>query len=141
MMRKQYKIYLFIIMIVVAALPAFETRRNALGGALLGFAIVSKIFPGLLLAFLVLQRKWRAASWTVGWTLVYCVIAFAVVGPKPFTAFIEYQMPRLASGEAFWFATEYIDFGFAAAMARLADNVLMRLGRYPTRSIVGPQAP
>jgi hypothetical protein len=64
---------------------------------------VVKLFPGLLLLYLALRRRWRE----VGWTLAACggltLLAFAVFGATPFTAFFEYQLPRLSSGEAFSF--------------------------------------
>lgn len=100
--------HLLIILISLAALPAFQKRWHGLGGALLGFAIVSKLFPGLLLVFLLLQRRWRAVFWTGGWMIVYCAITLVLFGPLPFEAFLTYQMPRLADGEAFSFATTYL---------------------------------
>jgi len=102
-------VHLIILGICLLALPAFDTRRNWLGGALLGFAVVSKLFPGLLLVFLLLQRKWRAVAWTCSWMIVYVLLTFAWFGPKPFEAFLDYQLPRLATGEAFWFATKYVN--------------------------------
>lgn len=100
--------HLLIIGISLLALPAFDKRWHWLGGALLGFAIVSKLFPGLLLVFLLLQKRWWAVFWTGGWMAAYCVIALLVFGPQPFQAFVGFQMPRLATGEAFSFATTYV---------------------------------
>ena len=40
--------------------------------------------------------------------VAYVMITFALFGMKPFTAFVEHQMPELASGEAFSFAFESI---------------------------------
>ena len=86
--------------ISVLALVAFP-RRAALGGALLATTIVSKIFPGILLVYLLARRQWREAAWTSGFAVLLSVLAFAVVGPTPFRKFVEYEMPRLSSGEAF----------------------------------------
>ena len=100
--------HLLMILISVLALPAFRRRWYWLGGALLGFAIVSKLFPVLLLAFLLVQRRWRAVCWTGGWMIAYGVLALLLFGSRPYEAFLSYQMPRLASGEAFSFAWTYI---------------------------------
>lgn len=100
--------HLFMIIISLLSLPAFEKRWDRVGGALLGFAIVSKLFPVLLLLFLILQKRWRAVGWTGGWMIAYGIIALLLFGPQPFEAFVTYQMPRLASGEAFSFATTCI---------------------------------
>ena len=42
----------------------FERRRHAAGGLLLAYAIVSKLFPGVLVLYLLLRRDWRAVGWT-----------------------------------------------------------------------------
>ena len=85
-----------------------EPRRPppALAGALLGFAIVTKIFPGLLGVVWLVRKRWRAVAWTVAFSALFTLGSYAVVGPDPFTAFFEYQLPRIASGEAFSFATK-----------------------------------
>ena len=98
--------HLFIILISLLALVAFEKRSHRLGGALLGFGVVSKLFPGLLVLYLVARRRWRAVFWTCGASAVYVIATFAMFGAKPFTAFATYQAPRLQSGEAFSFAFE-----------------------------------
>ncbi len=87
----------------VAALLAFEARRRALGGGLLAIATLSKIFPGLLLVVLAVQRRWRDLAWTTGAMGALTVAAWIVLGPAPFVAFFDYQLPRLASGQAFAF--------------------------------------
>ena len=59
------------------AMVLFAQRRYAAGGALLAFATVSKLFPGLLLVYLLIQRKSRALAWTVG--LCIALIAISLV--------------------------------------------------------------
>ena len=98
--------HLFIILISLLALVAFEKRRHVFGGALLGFAVVSKLFPGLLVLYLVARRRWRAVFWTCGASAIYVMATFVLFGAKPFTAFAKFQAPRLQSGEAFSFAFE-----------------------------------
>jgi hypothetical protein len=73
------------------------------GGALLGFAVTSKIFPGLLLVPLLVERRWRALGWAAAWILIWLLLSMAVLGPAPMVAFLEHQVARLASGEAFPF--------------------------------------
>lgn len=87
----------------VGALLAFSTRRRALGGAMLALATLSKIFPGLLFVVLAVQRRWRDLAWAGGFVAAITAVAWAVLGSAPFVAFAQYQLPRLASGEAFAF--------------------------------------
>lgn len=76
-------------------------RRAAAGGALLSFAIVSKIFPGVLGLYLLAARRWREALWTFGFGILIALLALAAFGFAPFRAFVDYELPRLSSGEAF----------------------------------------
>jgi hypothetical protein len=87
----------------MGAWVAFRRGRAPLGGFLLGAATVFKLFPGLLLVYLVLRRRWREVGWTVGAGVVLTVLALAVVGTAPFVAFFQYQLPRIGTGEAFSF--------------------------------------
>jgi hypothetical protein len=96
--------HLFTLVLAVAALLAFETRRQALGGALLAGAVLSKVFPGLVLIPLLVQRRWRAVGWTAAFAAAFTLLAWLVLGSSPFSAFWNYQLPRMQSGEAFAFA-------------------------------------
>jgi len=91
------------IVLAVAGMIAFEKRRPALGGGLLAVAILAKIFPGLLLITLAARRCWRAMAWTLAFVVVFAVVAVMVLGADPFVAFVRYQLPRIATGEAFSF--------------------------------------
>jgi len=91
------------ILLAVAGMVAFEQHRPALGGGLLAFAILSKIFPGLLLITLAAQCRRREIAWTCAFMVVFVLVAVVVLGPDPFVAFVRYQLPRIATGEAFSF--------------------------------------
>ncbi len=96
--------HFLIITMAMLGMLALETRRYAFGGLLLGFAIVSKLFPGLLLVYLIVRRRWSAVLWTCGAMVAICVATLLVFGVKPFDAFVGFQLGRLFSGEAFNFA-------------------------------------
>jgi len=97
------QVHLLVIAAALLAMVAFERERPALGGALLGFAIVTKLFPALLLVWLLARRDWRAILWTIAGAAAFTAVAVAVLGGAPFTAFVSYQLPRIASGDAFSF--------------------------------------
>lgn len=100
--------HFLIITISLLGVLLLERRRYAIGGALLGYCVVGKIFPGVLLAYLVFARRWKAVVATAIAMIAYVLATFALFGIKPFTAFVEHQVPKLASGEAFSFAFEMI---------------------------------
>jgi hypothetical protein len=95
------------IVLAVGGMLAFEHERHFLGGVLLATAVLAKIFPGVLLLFLAFNRKWRSLGWTVAFITLGTLLAFLVLGDKPFGAFFTYHLPRLMNGEAFAFAREW----------------------------------
>jgi hypothetical protein len=90
--------------VVVAAamlgMVLIERRRYAAGGALLAGAIVSKLYPGALLVYLLARKDWRGAAWTVGMGALFAALALLDLGWAPYAGFLD-QLPRLMSGEAF----------------------------------------
>ncbi len=75
---------------------------TALGGIALGFCAVSKIYPGVLGIVLLVQRRWTAVAATVASGAVITAVALGAVGTKPFLDFVHYQLPRIDSGQAFF---------------------------------------
>jgi hypothetical protein len=59
-------IQLTVIALSMLAMVCFERRRWAAGGALLAFTTVSKLFPGLLVLYLLARRQWRALTAAMG---------------------------------------------------------------------------
>jgi hypothetical protein len=93
-------VQLLVIAISMCAMALFERRRWAAGGALLGYATVSKLYPGMLVAYLLARRQWRAAAWTAAFSGVMVLLSLLDGGLAPFVAFRE-QLPRVLGGEAF----------------------------------------
>lgn len=90
---------LFIVMSAVAML-LFERRRHVLGGAVLGYAIASKLYPGVFVVYLLLRRDWRALAWTAVSGIVLTIVTLLDIGWTPMAAFLEH-LPKILSGEAF----------------------------------------
>lgn len=93
-------IQLVVIAASIVSMILFERRRFASGGAMLAFATVSKLYPGVLVVYLIARREWRAAFWTMGFGLGFCLLTLAYSGWAPFQAFREH-LPLLLSGESF----------------------------------------
>jgi hypothetical protein len=98
------------IMLAVAAMMWFTQEKHKLGGAALAVAILSKIAPGILLVYLLAKRRWKEVGWTIAFCLGFSLLALVVIGPKPFEAFISYQLPKLQNGSAFSFIEAWPDF-------------------------------
>jgi hypothetical protein len=82
------------------AMVLLERRRHALGGFLLAFMAMSKIYPGMLVIFLVAQRRWRALAWTTAAGFVILGVSFLDTGWPPYAAFLRH-LPGILGGEAF----------------------------------------
>jgi glycosyl transferase family 87 len=115
-----------IIAISVIGMAAITWRRNVAGSVLLAFAMLGKLFPGVLVATLVARRRWRALVLTAASALVLVMLALLVFGRKPFDDFVSYQIPAIASGAAFsfndqpqWIPTNYGVYGLVAKIRLL----------------------
>jgi len=93
-------IQLAIIAVSMIAMALFERQRHAAGGVLLAYAVVSKLYPGLLVLYLLLRRDWRAVAWTALFSSAFVAISVADFGLGPYVSFVTH-MPKLLSGEAF----------------------------------------
>jgi hypothetical protein len=87
--------------LAIIAFVLVATRRELTGAAILAYAAIGKIVPGIVVLFLLSARRWRAAIYTAAFSLLLCAITVAVFGWKPIDDFIYYEMPKIASGEAF----------------------------------------
>ncbi len=89
-------------MVALSALAMYciDRRAYALGGALLAFAILGKLYPGVFVLYLLLRGEWRAVAWTAVFGVVLVAISLADVGWEPYRAFVR-EMPGLMSGQAF----------------------------------------
>jgi len=84
----------------MAGMALFSRRHDVAGGALLGFAVASKLFPGMLVLYLAVRRAWRPVVATCLAGLLIALLALWDMGLAPFTAFVQH-LPRLLGGEAF----------------------------------------
>lgn len=96
-------VHLAVMVAAMLALVAFERGRPALGGALLAFAVLSKAPPGLLVVVPLVRRRFREVLWTTGWAAGFTALGLLVFGADPFIQFVQYELPRLSSGEALAF--------------------------------------
>lgn len=89
-----------VIALAVIAMLCFERKKNVLGGALLAYTIVSKLYPGLFVVYLLARKQWSALAWTAAIGILYVLISLADVGVEPYVAFLKH-LPGLLGGEAF----------------------------------------
>jgi hypothetical protein len=66
----------------------------------LAFAIVSKLYPGMLAVYLLARREWRAVTWTALAAVAFAALTLLDVGRGVYPIFV-HHLPGLLSGEAF----------------------------------------
>jgi alpha-1,2-mannosyltransferase len=107
----------------VLAMIAFDRGHAARGGFALGFPAVSKVYPGVLGVLLLVDRRWSAVAWTLAWGLAFTAAAWFMVGSVPFWDFFRYQLPRVASAQAF----PWIENSDAAAINYGVHGLVIKL--------------
>ena len=71
------------------------------GGAVLAYASLAKIFPGVLVVPLLAARQWRSAAWVAGCGAAALVLTILVQGDRPMRDFVSTSLPEISSGAAF----------------------------------------
>jgi hypothetical protein len=89
-----------VIAVSMVAMLLFERQRPAAGGALLAFATVSKLYPGMLGVYLLARRQWSAVAWTAALGIAFCLWTLVDLGWTPYQNFLGH-LPGLLGGEAF----------------------------------------
>lgn len=93
-------VQLLVIAISMLAMVLFERGSFALGGALLAYATVSKLFPGMLVLYLLAGRQWRAFGWTTAMGAAMVLVSILDLGWASYAGFMRH-LPGLLGGEAF----------------------------------------
>lgn len=93
----------------VLGMVQLARERTLSGAMLLAFATVTKLFPGFLLIFLAVRRRWRDLAYTLAAIAALVAASAIVLGPATLGAFVTEQLPRIASGEAFAFTEQNFD--------------------------------
>ena len=84
-----------LLLLLVLTLLAYGARRHGLAGAALGAAFLLKLYPGFLLLYLGLRRRWRAlVGFGVAVVLLF-VATWIVIGPQQNTAYFLRIVPVL----------------------------------------------
>ena len=93
-------VQILVIAASMLAMVLFERRRWWAGGALLAFVTVSKLYPGLLIVYLLVRRQWLALAWTSAFAMAFSILTALTLGWGPYAAFLDH-LPGLVGGEAF----------------------------------------
>jgi len=85
----------------VAAMMLIAGRRGASGALTLAYISAAKIFPGILIVYLLAARRWRAVAMTAAFGIALTLLTVLAFGAAPFREFVTDEMPRISNGTAF----------------------------------------
>jgi len=103
---------LLVLLLVVAGIAGVVQNKPTFGAAL-GVAAALKLTPIVLLAWLLLERRIRAAAWMIG-AFAALTAAAALLRPDDTLVFFRQVLPALASGTAY-----YANQSLAGVVSRL----------------------
>jgi hypothetical protein len=90
-----------VLSLVVLAFLAFARGHRLAGAFALAFAILSKLFPALLVVYLVARGRWRDAAWTIAAAAVLILASVLAFGVGPHIKYVESELPALLSGSVY----------------------------------------
>lgn len=114
------QIDLALLLIVTLALWALQREHDLVAGALVALGTLFKIYPVLLLGFLLIKRRWRALAGFVAGMLLCNGVAVAVMGWEMHRIYVTEVLPRIG-GSTSWVENQTI----AGFLARLTDTPTM----------------
>jgi len=89
-----------IIALSMISMTLFAKRKIVTGALTLAYAIVSKIYPGLLVIYLIGRRQLKALTLIVMFGILLTLLSFFITGWQAYIAFF-HHLPGLLGGEAF----------------------------------------
>ena len=93
-------VQLLIVCLSMIAMLFISRKKFVSGSALLAFTTASKIYPGMLIVYLLVRRQWRAIIYTAIAGIVLALLALYAFGLQSYEAFLKH-LPGVLGGEAF----------------------------------------
>ncbi len=90
--------YIVLTLLMVLTLE-YADRSAWLSGLSTAVGAFTKVFPGLLVVYLLLTRRWRACWWTLAGSVVIFATTLLLMGATPHAVFLRDALPRAIRGE------------------------------------------
>ena len=92
------QVYIVIALLLVMAMEWHRTRP-AFAGVPVAVATLTKVFPGFLMLYFVVTRRWRALAWSGIFVALFTLLSLWLVGWEPHRIFFGEVLPRLVRGD------------------------------------------
>ncbi len=81
-------ISIFLLVLLVLMMRSLRSGQDLLAGITLALACLIKLFPGLLLIYLIVCKKWRVLNWSIVFIVLGSALTVSVVGLHSTLAFV-----------------------------------------------------
>jgi hypothetical protein len=116
-----------LLLLLTAALWALRERRDGLAGVLIAIGTILKIYPAILLLFLLAKRRWRGVIGFGGVLLLLNLISVAVMGWQIHQIFFFDVLPRLG-GTTSWVENQSISGFLVRFLYSPGEVTILRSG-------------
>jgi alpha-1,2-mannosyltransferase len=93
-------VQLLIVAISMIAMFLISKKKFLSGSTMLAYATASKIYPGMLIVYLLARRQWRPIIYTAVAGITFALISLGLFGIQTYEAFLKH-LPGILGGEAF----------------------------------------
>ncbi len=136
----QGQLNLVLLLLLVGVWAADRGRHPIVAGTLLAAAIAIKLFPGFLLLYFLLQRKWLAAAATCLGLIVITGLTSVVLGTETYSTYVTEILPSAASWKGAWNNASLAGFWHKLFDPSTKNGTLAPLYFSPTLARVGTLA-
>ncbi len=102
------QLHLSTVAMAVWALLAIHRGHDKRGALILATAVWAKMFPALIVPYLLFSRRYRALGWTIAFGFLWLAVGVILLGIQPYWNFVTYFLPRILSGVAFEWVEEVL---------------------------------
>lgn len=108
------QIDIVLLLLLTVALLSLRSRRDWLVGLAIALGALFKLYPLMLLGFLLVRREWKAIGWSVAWLVLLNGIAVGVMGWQNHVVYVTQVLPNIGGGTS-WVENQTIN-GFLSRL-------------------------
>jgi len=108
------QIDILLLLLLTLALLSLHSGRSWLVGLSIALGALFKLYPLLLVGFLVARREWKGVGWTAGWLALFNALAIGVMGWQNHVIYVTQVLPNIGGGTS-WVENQTIN-GFLSRL-------------------------
>lgn len=93
------QVYILLFTLLIIGFLLFEKNHKKGAALLWSIAILLKIFPAIIIIYLVLKKEWKQIFYLISFCILLLIISVSIVGYSIWSQYIFSILPRLLHGE------------------------------------------